>query len=89
MADRLALKLPQTLILPGEVPGTSKYVGIELHEENITLAQLRETPCVTVQVKVTSSPGHVAVLPSCSTLDTKLTSAAVVRRTSIVHHQKL
>ena len=45
------------------------------------LAQLSETPCLTVQVKVTTSPGHAAVLPSCSTLDTNVTSATMVMKT--------
>ena len=79
MTERLALKLPQTLVLPTEVPGASKYVGVEPHDVNAVLAQLRENPCVTVQVKVTSSPGHAAVLPSCSTLDTNVTSAAGIK----------
>ena len=76
MTERLALKLPQTLMLPMEVPRASKYVGVESHDVNAVLAQLRESPCVTVQVKVTSSPGHAAALPSCSTLDTNVTSTA-------------
>ena len=76
MTERLALKLPQVLVLPVEVTGVSKYVGFESHDANALLAQLRESPCVTVQVKVTSSPGHAAVLPSCSTLDTNVTSTA-------------
>ena len=75
MSVRLALKLPQTLVLPTEVPGASKNVGVESHDVKAVLAQLSEIPCVTVQVKVTTSPGHAAVLPSCSTLDTNVTSA--------------
>ena len=75
MAVRLASKLPQTLVLPTEVAGASKYVGLESHELKTVLAQLRESPCVTVQVKITTSPGHAAALPSCSTLDTNVTSA--------------
>ena len=79
MSVRLALKLPQMLVLPTEVPGTSTYVGVKSHDVKAVLAQLSETPCVTVQVKVTSSPGHAAVLPSCSTVDTKVTSAAKMK----------
>ena len=51
------------------------YVGLESHDVKAVLAQFREAPCVTVQVKVTTSPGHAALLPSCSTLDTSVTSA--------------
>ena len=76
MAVRLARKLPQTLLLPTEVFTSRVYVGVESHDVKAVLAQLSETPCVTVQVKVTSSPGHAAVLPSCSTLDINVTSAA-------------
>ena len=76
MDVRLARKLPQTLVLPTEVFTSRVYVGVESHDVKAVLAQLSETPCVTVQVKVTSSPGHATVLPSCSTLDTSVTSAA-------------
>ena len=76
MAVRLARKLPQTLVLPTEVSMRRVYVGVESHDAKAVLAQFRKTPCVTVQVKVTTSPGHAVVLPSCSTLDTNVTSAA-------------
>ena len=76
MDVRLARKLPQTLVLPTEVSTPRVYVGVESHEVKPVLDQLRENPWVTVQVKVTSSPGHAAVLPSCSTLDINVTSAA-------------
>ena len=79
MAVRLAWKLPQTLVLPTEVSERRVYVGVEPHDVKAVLAQLRNSPCVTVQVKVTTSPGHAAVLPSCSTLDTNVTSAAARR----------
>ena len=49
------------------------YVGVEPHDVKAVLAQLREAPCVTVQVKNLSWTD--AVLPSCSTLDTGVTSA--------------
>ena len=75
MSVRLAWKLPQVLVLPTEVSERRVYVGVKSHDVKAVLAQLRKTPCVTVQVKVTSSPGHAAVLLSCSTLDTKVTSA--------------
>ena len=75
MAVRLARKLPQTLVLPTEVFTSRVYVGVEPHDVKAVLAQLSETPCVTVQVKITSSCGHAAVLPFCSTLDTNVTSA--------------
>jgi len=58
------------------VHGVSLKVGLGLLQHvNTALAQLSENPCVTVQVKITSSPGHAAALPSCSTLDTSTTSA--------------
>ena len=76
MAVRLAWKLPQTLVLPTEVLLRRIYVGVESHDVKAVLNQLREAPCVTVQVKVTTSPGHAAVLRSCSKLDTNVTSAA-------------
>ena len=79
MAVRLAWKLPQTLVLPTEVSEQRVYVGTESHDVKAELPQLRKAPCVTVQVKVTTSPGHAAVLPSCSTLDTSVTSAAARR----------
>ena len=79
MAVRLAWKLPQTLVLPTDVSDRRRYVGLESHDVKAVLAQLREAPCVTVQVKVTTSPGHAAVLPSCSTLDTSVTSATARR----------
>ena len=79
MAVRLAWKLPQTLVLPTEVSEQRVYVGTESHDVKAELPQLRKAPCVTVQVKVTTSPGHAAVLPSCSTLDTGVTSAAARR----------
>ena len=79
MAVRLAWKLPQTLVLPTDVSDQRRYVGLESHDAKPVLAQLREAPCVTVQVKVTTSPGHVAVLPSHSTLDTSVTSATARR----------
>ena len=63
------------LILPTEVLTSRVYVGVESHDVKAVLAQLSETPCVTVQVKVTTSRGHAAVLPFCSTLDTNETSA--------------
>ena len=88
MVERLASKLPQTLRLPTEVPGVSKYVGVESQDVKAVLAQLSETPCVTVQVKVTTSPGHAAVLPSCSTLDTNVTSAAGINIMDISNHLK-
>ena len=88
MVERLASKLPQTLRLPTEVPGVSKYVGVESHDMKAVLAQLSETPCVTVQVKVTTSPGHAAVLPSCSTLDTNVTSATGINIMDISNHLK-
>ena len=75
MAVRLAWKLPQMLMLPTEVLTSRVYVGVELHDVKALLAQLSETPCVTVQVKVTSSRGHATVLSFCSTLDTNVTSA--------------
>ena len=75
MAVRLARKLPQTPVLPTEVFTSRMYVGLELHDVKVVL-QLREAPCVTVQVKVTTSPGHAAVLLFFSTLDTNVTSAA-------------
>ena len=70
MAVRLAQKLPQTLVLPTEVSERRVYLGVESHDVKVILAQLRKAPCVTVQVKDTTSPGHAAVLPSCSRLDT-------------------
>ena len=76
MTVRLAWKLLQTLVLPTEVSEQRVYVGLESYDVKAELAQLRKAPCVTVQVKVTTSPGHAAVLPSCSTLDTSVTSAA-------------
>ena len=76
MAVRLARKLPQTLVLPTGVFTSRVYVGVESHDVKAVLAQLSETPCLTVQVKATNSPGHAAVLPSCSTLDINVTSAA-------------
>ena len=76
MAVRLARKLPQTLVLPTEVSMRRVYVGVKSHDVKAILAQLRKAPCVTVQVKVTTSHGHTAVLPSYSTLDTNVTSAA-------------
>ena len=88
MVVRLASKLPQTLRLPTEVPGVSKYVGVETQDVKAVLAQLSETPCVTVQVKVTTSPGHAAVLPSCSTLDTNVTSAAGINIMDTSNHLK-
>ena len=82
MAVRLAWKLPQMLILPTEVFTKRVYVGVESQDVKAVLAQLSETPCVTVQVKVTTSPGHAAVLPSCSTLDTNMTSATGMKCTT-------
>ena len=79
IAVRLAWKLPQTLVLPTDVSDRRRYVGLESHDVKAVLAQFREAPCVTVQVKVTTSPGHAAVLPSCSTLDTSVTSAVAKR----------
>ena len=79
MAVRLAWKLPQILMLPTEVSERRVYVGTESHDVKAELPQLRKAPCVTVQVKVTTSPGHAAVLPSCSTMDTSVTSAAARR----------
>ena len=77
MAVRFAWKLPKTLVLPTEVWKSTVYVGME-SQVKAALAQFREPPCVTVQVKVTSTPGHAAVLPSCSTVDTTVTSATVI-----------
>ena len=83
MAVRFASKLPQTLVLPTEVSERRVYVGVESHDVKAVLAQFRKTPCVTVQVKVTS-PGHAAVLPPCSTLfqstgqNTHLSSKTVI-----------
>ena len=68
---RLAWKLPQTLAgaTCTEVLERRLYVGVESHDVKAVLPQFRKTPCVTVQVKVTTtSHGHTAVLPSCSTL---------------------
>ena len=76
MAVRLAQKLPQTLVLPTEVSERRVYVGVESDDVKAVLVQLRKTPCVTVQVKVTTSHGHAAVLPFYSTLDINVTSAA-------------
>ena len=78
IAVRFAWKLSQMLMLPNEVPDRRRYVGLESHDVNAVLAQLREAPCVTVQVKVTSSPGHAAVLPFCSTLDINMTLATMI-----------
>ena len=75
---RLAWKLPQFTVSPTEVLAVKTKVGLGLLSHvNTALAQLSENPCVTVQVKTTSSPGHAAVLPSCSTLDTNTTSAVI------------
>ena len=82
MAVRFAWKLPQTLVLPTDVSERRRYVGMESHVKAV-LAQFREPPCVTVQVKITTSPGHAAVLPSCSTLDTNVISATMVMNTFI------
>ena len=61
---------------------TNVGLGLLSHV-NTALAQLSENPCVTVQVKTTSSPGHAAALPSCSTLDTSTTSAVIKVSTGI------
>ena len=71
---RLAWKLPQLTVSPTEVLAPRTNVGLLSHV-NTVLAQLRESPCVTVHVKITSSPGHAVALPPCSTLDTNTTSA--------------
>ena len=52
MAVRLAWKLPQTLVLPTDVSERRVYLRMESHDVNAELPQLREAPCVTVQVKV-------------------------------------
>jgi len=75
---RLAWKLLQLTVSPTEVLSVKTKVGLGLLSHvNTVLAQLSENPCVTVQVKTTSSPGHAAALHSCSTLDTNTTSAVI------------